>query len=107
MAQWHLDELRRRLERFGWRIVAELPGDDVRISGSWRLERARDPSILIIDFEGLDGSGLRCLPMNESYGCRIRHTRHGLYFGRRGTRSSFVRTRWLGELTAFIRATDL
>src|SRR5262245_97098 len=91
MAQWHLDELRRGLERFGWRMVAELPGDDVRVSGSWQLLRGNDPSVLTIDFDGLDGTGLHCLPMQESYACRIRGTDHVLYFGRRGTPTSAVR----------------
>jgi hypothetical protein len=104
MAQWHLDELKRSLERFGWRIVAELPGDGVRVSGSWQLQRGGDPSALTIDFDGLDKSGLSCLPMQESYGCQIRGTKHGLYFGRRGTPRSTVRARWRKELESFTRS---
>jgi hypothetical protein len=106
MAQWHLDELRRRLERFGWRIIAELPGDGVRVSGSWQLERSGDPSVLTIDFDGLDGTGLRCLPTPESYACGIRGTEHVLYFGRRGTPSSVVRARWREELASFVKSAD-
>ena len=104
MAQWHLDDLRRTLERSGWRIVAELPGDDIRISGSWRLERSRDPSVIMIDFEGMDGTGLRCLPMNKSYACRIRGTQHTLYFGRRSRPKSRARARWLQALASFAEA---
>jgi hypothetical protein len=105
MARWHLDELRRSLERRGWRVVAELPGDDTRISGSWKLERARDSAAgVIIDFEGLGGDGLHCLPMDESYACRARGTQHTLYFGRRGTPSSPARARWRQELALFTKA---
>src|SRR5262245_14569426 len=103
MAQWHLDELRRSLERLGWRIVAELPGDDYRVSGSWKLQRARDPLIVTIDFDGLGGDGRNCLPMNESYACRVRGTQHSLYFGRRGMPNSPTRARWRQELASFTR----
>jgi len=34
-ADWHLKELRASLEKRGWRVAAELPGDDRTISGSW------------------------------------------------------------------------
>ena len=35
MARWHLDELRSALERKGWRVVAQLPGDDYRVAATW------------------------------------------------------------------------
>jgi hypothetical protein len=104
MAQWHLDELRKSLEQHGWRIVAELPGDGVRFSGAWQLQRGNDPSAPVIDFDGLDATGTNCLPMPESYGCRVRGTRHVLYFSRRGTPRAPARTRWQRALAAFTRA---
>ena len=52
MADWHLRELRTSLEKRGWRVAAELPGDDRAISGSWNLKRAGDTRDLMIDFEG-------------------------------------------------------
>jgi len=54
MANWHLKELRASLEKRGWRVAAELPGDNRAISGSWDMKRAGDTCHLIIDFEGLD-----------------------------------------------------
>jgi hypothetical protein len=100
MAQWHLDELRGALERRGWRVTAELPGDDYKISGTWELRRSGDPRVLLIDFDGLDD--MRVLPLHQSYACRTRSTEHSLYFRRRGESGSPPRARWRKELSAFV-----
>jgi hypothetical protein len=102
MADWHLKELRASLEKRGWRVAVELPGDNRAISGSWEMKRAGDARRLIVDFEGLDD--LRVLPMSESYACRARGTSHALYFSRRGERGSKARARWNSELAAFVGA---
>ena len=102
MADWHLKELRASLEMRGWRVAAELPGDDRKISGSWHMKRAGDTRDLILDFEGLDGQGV--LPMFESYACRARGTSHTLYFSRRGVGGSKARERWNYGLAAFVEA---
>jgi hypothetical protein len=102
MADWHLKELRAALEKRGWRIEAELPGDNYAISGSWRMKRAGDTRHLIVDFEGMDD--LRVLPLSESYACDARGTSHSLYFLRRGVRGSKTRERWKSELAAFVAA---
>ena len=102
MADWHLRELRASLEKRGWRVAAELPGDDRAISGSWEMKRAGDTRDLMIDFEGLDEK--RVLPMPESYACRARGTSHTLYFSRRGEGGSKARKRWNSELAAFVAA---
>jgi hypothetical protein len=102
MAQWHLNDLRASFERYGWRVVAELPGDDYKISGSWELLRGGNVSVLIIDFEGIDD--MSTLPINEAYACRIRGSEHSLYFGRRGSSGSAARDRWRGELASFVVA---
>jgi len=102
MADWHLRELRTSLEKRGWRVAAELPGDDRAISGSWNLKRAGDTRDLMVDFEGLDEK--RVLPMSESYACRARGTSHTLYFSRRGEGGSKARKRWNSELAAFVAA---
>ncbi|MFC1745780.1 hypothetical protein ACFL35_17440 [Candidatus Riflebacteria bacterium] len=52
MAQWHLNDLRNSLIQKGWDIVAELPGDDYAISGSWQIQRG--DKAFIIDFNGLN-----------------------------------------------------
>lgn len=102
MARWHLDELRTVLERKGWRVVAELPGDDYRVSATWELRRSGEPDPLLIDFEGLDD--LKVLPVDESYACRVRGTDHSLYFSRRGETGSTARARWRDELESFVRS---
>lgn len=102
MAQWHLDELRTALEWEGWRVTAELPGNDYDISGTWELRRSGDPRVLLIDFEGMDDK--RVLPLRESYACRTRITGQSLHFRRRGDSGSRARARWHGELIAFIEA---
>jgi hypothetical protein len=101
MAQWHLDDLRSALERRGWRVT-ELPGDDYKISGTWKLERSADPRKLLLDLEGLDD--LNVLPPAESYGCTVRGTPHSLYFRRRGTDDPVARERWKTDLTNFVEA---
>ena len=99
MANWHLEELRTALEHRGWRLTAELPGDDRGISGSWALRRSAEADV-VLDFEGLDES--RVLPMSESYACRIRGTTHSLYFRRRGDNDPRARERWKRELSEFV-----
>jgi len=100
MARWHLNDLRASLEQYGWRVVAELPGDDYRISGSWELHRGNSTSVVIIDFEGIDD--MRTLPIQEAYACRIRGSEHSLYFGRRGRSGSAARGRWRAALASFV-----
>lgn len=104
MAKWHLDELRNALERRGWRYEGELPGDDYRISATWRFGRSGRDTFLLIDFEGLDD--LRTLPITESYACHVRGSQHALYFRRRGHRGSRSRDHWLQELAAFVAVLD-
>ena len=101
MAQWHLDELRTALERRGWRVTIDLPGNDYDISASWLLERAgEEPAELQLDFDGLDD--LNTLPVTESCACSARGTNHTLYFRRRGANDPPARERWIGELKEFV-----
>jgi len=105
MAQWHLDQLREALERRGWRLKSETPGDGYRIAGSWAMERVGvPPGQLIIDFEGLDD--MKTLPVIESYACTVRGSRHSLYFRRKGEGASPARERWTSELSAFVAGVD-
>ena len=100
MARWHLDELRSALERKGWRVIAELPGDDYRVSATWELRRSGDPRSLLIDFDGFDD--MNCLPLDESYACQVRDTDHSLSFSRRGETGSAARARWHDTLISFV-----
>jgi hypothetical protein len=79
VADWHLRELERELARRGWRIEAVLPGDDYRVSASWKITRGDAEHFL--DFQGLDD--LETLPLDEAYGVDIRGREGGLYFGKR------------------------
>ena len=102
MANWHLRELRNELERKGWRIVAEHPGNDRDLSGSWEIQRSPLMPAIHIDFEGLDD--LDTLPVTESYGCHVREQRSiSLYFGRHGESGrSNRRTIWKSSLRSFV-----
>ena len=100
MADWHLDELLHALDRRGWRVTAELPGNDYNTSGTWELRRSGDPRVLLIDFDGTDELGT--LPVLETYACQARGTGHSLYFRRRGESGSRQRARWQEELSAFV-----
>lgn len=101
MAEWHLKELRNAVERSGWRFVAEHSGDNYSISASWEFKRSDNEPVLWIDFEGLDD--MRTLPIEQSYGCRVRNrSGEGLYFRRKGSADSAKREIWLKELKAFV-----
>ncbi len=102
MADWHLKELRASLEKRGWQLAVELPGDDHAISGSWEMKRAGDTRNLVVELEGLNENHV--LPMSESYACRARDTPHKLYFSRRGEGGSKARDRWYSDLAAFVDA---
>src|SRR5688500_526428 len=103
MADWHLKDIRHALERSGWRLVAEHPGDGYRISGSWELTRDKRAESILIDFVGFDD--MITLPMERSYGCSVRNRRDSqLYFGRMGNKGSQTRERWMGHLKSLIQS---
>ena len=105
MAQWHLDELRNSLERRGWRVIAEQAGDEYRISATWVIQRSIQAEPLLIDFEGFDD--MICLPLERSYGCHVRgHSSEGIYFSKRGHKSSSHRENWNKELSSFMAYLD-
>src|SRR5829696_5415148 len=103
MAEWHLDELRAALERLGWRLVAEHPGDNYRISASWEIERSCKNAL--VDFNGLDD--INTLPAEKAYGCHVREIpRLELYFASRGEKGSSKRSNWKNELKRFVDSLD-
>ena len=105
MAEWHLREIRNALEARGWRIVAQHPGDDYRVSATWEIERSTKESPVFLDFEGLDD--LITLPLEQSYSCRIRgHNSLGLDFGRKGAGGSRRRQKWQSDLQQFLNELD-
>jgi len=60
---------------------------------------------MFIDFEGLDD--LITLPLEQSYGCRVRGSDSlGLYFGRKGESGSRRRQNWTGDLQQFLEELD-
>lgn len=105
MAEWHLEELRDALEKKGWRIIAELPGDDYAISAVWEIQRsARRPS-LFIEFNGKDD--MVTLPVERSYGCQLRGRESiQLYFGKRGDALSQRRHIWRQDMRRFVEGLD-
>ncbi|HMC88009.1 MAG TPA: hypothetical protein VKI17_00610 [Gemmataceae bacterium] len=89
--------MRNSLTQKGWQIVAEHPGNDYDISGSWEIRRGTS---LLIDFGGMDKSGDACLPISRSYSCRLRGRPNcGVYFGKN-------RKKWASDLKQFILALD-
>jgi hypothetical protein len=105
MAEWHLLEIRNALEARGWRIISQHPGDDYQISATWEIERSTKKAPVFIDFAGLDD--MVTLPLEQSYGCRIRaHNSLGLDFGRKGEGGSRRRQKWRGDLKQFMNELD-
>ncbi len=102
MADWHLEEIRNELEKFGWRFVAELPGDDYRISATWEFSRDKTEPNIIIDFDGLDD--MNTFRLERSYGCSVRDRRTtSLYFSKKGEGNSPTRETWRKNLEQFVR----
>lgn len=102
MADWHLGEIRNELEKFGWRFVAELPGDDYQISATWEFTRDKNEPNILVDFDGLDD--MNCLPLEQSYGCSVRNqSRTSLYFTKKGEGKSPARESWRKSLEQFVR----
>ena len=102
MSKPHLKALKEALARRGWWVVTVHPGDNYRISETWEIQRSGQLSLLI-DFDGMDAEGDRCLPIEQSYGCQVRgHAAIALYF-RRVNKS---RSLWEQELAAFVQALD-
>jgi hypothetical protein len=100
----HLQTLEEALLRKGWRVAAVHPGDDYRISATWEIQRGGSPPVFI-DFEGMDDTV--CLPLEQSYGCRIRgrsakEEAAGLYF-RKPNKSWRL---WEQDLAAFALALE-
>ena len=105
MAEWHLNKLRAALERRGWHIVAELPGNDYDISAIWEIQRSAKRPSLFIEFDGLDD--METLPIDQSYGCRTQGNKSlSLYFGKRGDNGSRKREVWQKKLQHFIEGLD-
>ena len=105
MPDWHLQEIRDALESRGWRFVAEHPGDDYRVSATWEIERSTKKPPVFIDFNGLDD--LNTLPLEQSYGCRVRGSDStSLYFGRKGEGGSRRRQNWRRDLQRFLDELD-
>jgi len=82
--------------------MAEHPGDDYRVSATWEISRSTKEPTIFIDFQGLDD--MVTLPLEKSYGCRIRGKDWppGLYFGGKGERNSARQKNWRRDLQEFI-----
>jgi hypothetical protein len=103
MSVSHLRALEEALSGRGWRVVATYPGDDYRISASWELRRSGREGSLLVDFDGMGPDGDVCLPVEESYGCRVRGCPGVSLYFRRVNRS---RQLWEQELADFVRSLD-
>ena len=79
MAEWHLKEIERELDKIGWRVISRLEGDSYKFSEHWIIQRE---TILQINFNGQDD--LKTLPLDKAYGCEIQDKGISLYFYKRG-----------------------
>ena len=85
---------RKILENSHWVIASEFEGNEYDVSGVWQVSRPDGANKMHIEFEGLDD--MNTLPVEESYGCRVKEAPNiNLHFSRVG-RS------WSKELTKFI-----
>lgn len=77
----HLEMLRKALDKSNWTIRAELPGDEYKISGYWKVARPNGDDEFSIAFEGQDD--LEVLPMDKAYACHVVSKEFlSLYFGK-------------------------
>lgn len=95
MSEFHLNDLKKELEKSHWVVVSELEGNDYDISGVWLLSRPDGTNQLHLEFEGLDD--METLPLNKSYGCRIKENPDiKLYLSR-------IEHSWKDALSMFIK----
>jgi hypothetical protein len=98
LAEWHLKELDGTLAAYGWKVVANLPGDDHRVSATWAIERGS--ARFFLDFQGFDE--IERLPVERAYGVRVReHGELGLSFGGKASEARPNR-KWAKDLAGFI-----
>src|SRR5262245_12817326 len=103
MSKPHLRVLEEALGRRGWRVVAVHRGDGYRIAAAWEVQRGGGQLTVLIDFDGMGPEGDSCLPLEESYGCKVRGREGGGLYFRRVNRS---RQLWEQELAAFVESLD-
>ena len=101
LSKAHLHALEQALVGRGWRVVAVHPGNDYDISATWEIQRNAGKGSVLIDFSGLDD--MVCLPLEKSYGCRVRGRRERALYFRRVNKS---RKLWEQELAEFVRSLD-
>ena len=110
MAQWHSDDLENALKRRGWEIVSRQEGDDARVAGTWAIQRSRKIAPLLSDFDGFNVKEtlpIATVTMERSYGCNVRHNSLiGLYFSRKGDKSSSHRAARKENLSDFVAQLD-
>ncbi len=95
MSEITLNQLRNTLERDHWKVLDELPGDDYKFSGFWRIARPDNSCPLTIAFNGLDD--METYPMEKSYGLElVEYPEISAYMGKHTTKS------WPQELQQFI-----
>ncbi|WP_144395665.1 hypothetical protein [Pleionea sediminis] len=95
MSEITLKQLRNTLERNHWKILDELPGDDYKYSGFWKIARPDNSSSLTIAFNGLDD--MQTYPMEKAYGFElVEDSSVSAYMGKHTTKS------WPEELQKFI-----
>jgi len=103
MAHWHLREVKLAIEKLGWRVVSELPGDHYSIAQVWKIQRSPKEPTFFIEIGAMDGDG-NLTPLDQAYECAVRdHPKIALYFGKRGLPQSKSRIRWRTELTQFVK----
>lgn len=95
MSETTLNQLRNRLEKNHWKVLDELPGDDYRYSGFWKISRPDNSSPLTIGFNGLDN--METYPIEKSYGFQlIEHPEISAYMAQHTQKS------WPAELQSFM-----
>lgn len=79
--QHHLNDLENALIRDNWDITDRMDGNDLDVSGIWRIVRYGRYQELI--FEGM--GDLEVLPMAKSYGCHLKdRPAVSLHFSKKG-----------------------
>ena len=95
MSEITLNQLRNTLERNHWVVLQELPGDDYRYSGFWKIARPDNTSPLTIAFNGLDD--METYPMEKAYGFElVEHPKISAYMGKHTAKN------WPNELQNFV-----
>lgn len=92
----YIKDLKNQLYLHNWTILEELDGNNLDISGYWKIQHLYNPAkSILLAFEGM--GDLEVLPLEQSYACfLVDHKEVSLYFCKNNPK------KWKKDLNQFV-----